>query len=146
VTITLRSCTSAWRRTSAALRRASSSSRNASRLCPARGKASSPLASVARAARVASSPSSLARSRRAATLWWSQGRWFGARGVHKLDPPANQHTRRRDRVNAPVGFEKAVTRSREGRGGGVASASLSFGGRVCCGRLRTWSFVDCSNW
>jgi len=26
---------------------------------------------------------------------------FGARGVHKLDPPANQDIRRRDRVNAP---------------------------------------------
>ena len=26
---------------------------------------------------------------------------YDARGVHKLDPPANQDIRRRDRVNAP---------------------------------------------
>jgi hypothetical protein len=30
-----------------------------------------------------------------------------ARGVHKLDPPANQHIRRRDRVNAPHGQSSA---------------------------------------
>ena len=59
VTITLRSCTSASRRTSTALRRATISSRSASRRCPARGSASVSLASAARAARVASSASSL---------------------------------------------------------------------------------------
>ncbi len=33
---------------------------------------------------------------------------FRARGVHKLDPPANQHTRRRDRVNAPHALHRWI--------------------------------------
>ena len=63
VTITPRSCVSASRRTSTALRRATSSSRSASRRSPDRGNASVSLASAARAVRAASSVSSLPPSR-----------------------------------------------------------------------------------
>ena len=66
VTITLRRCTSASRRTSTALRRAISSSRSASQPWPERGKASLSLASAARAIRIASSESSLPAGRRSA--------------------------------------------------------------------------------
>ena len=58
VTITLRSCTSASRPTSTALRRAISNKRSASRRSPERGSASVSLASAARAVRIASSESS----------------------------------------------------------------------------------------
>ena len=64
VTITARSCVSASRRTSTALRRATSRSRNVSRRSPVRGSASVSAASAARAVRAASRLSSLPRSRR----------------------------------------------------------------------------------
>jgi hypothetical protein len=68
VTITLPSWTSATRRTSTALLRASSSTRNASCCCPERGIATVSLASAVRAARTASSGSSLPRRRRSPRL------------------------------------------------------------------------------
>ena len=70
VTITLRSWTSATRRTSTALRRESSSTRSASWRWPARGSGAASRPRVQhRAARIASSGSSLPRSRRSARAW-----------------------------------------------------------------------------
>jgi hypothetical protein len=66
--------------------------------------------------------------------------------AHLADPAETAARRgRKRRAKTASGSKTRSPRSR-GRGNGrLASPSPSVGGRACCGRSRTWSFVVCSN-